>query len=412
MKVIKDKTNSIINIHFETKMHSFPDSFLYKTKYIDETNFELIVERMDRKGGWDQDLVVRCYDGFFLKIGNSNHNNKEIKVNTKIKINLDDRIIFSVLEHPFPDEFDFQYEIINENSFIVIIKRVDIDSGWGQDLRVVYHINSNKPDNLFDINIGPSISNIVNKNIQTNFKLIKKDCSNVWTSKIPKRIYQTYKSYSGKKWIYDAQCTWVNLNNEFDYQYYSNNDCIEFLKENFDERLIKAYNSLVPGPFKADLWRYCVLYIKGGVYVDIDMECMFPLNNLIDEDDCFIFIKDDINPTLQVFNAFICSIPKHPFLKEAIYSAVDKIERKFYGKVMFEITGPVHFGDCINKFLQKKTFEVGKYYEGDLTYKILEHDTVTEVIKDTNCDFCRCQIGPWAKAGNYCRLWDCRRIYK
>ena len=33
----------------------------------------------------------------------------------------------------------------------------------------------------------------------------------------------------------------------------------------------QAYDSLIPGAFKADLFRYCVLLIYGGVYADVDI---------------------------------------------------------------------------------------------------------------------------------------------
>ena len=49
--------------------------------------------------------------------------------------------------------------------------------------------------------------------------------------------------------------------------------CREFIKNNFDLDILNAYDILKPGAFKADLWRCCILYIYGGIYLDIKYGC-------------------------------------------------------------------------------------------------------------------------------------------
>jgi hypothetical protein len=52
--------------------------------------------------------------------------------------------------------------------------------------------------------------------------------------------------------------------------YLFNDDaCREFLAMTFPTDLVYAYDRLIPTAFKADLWRYCILYMFGGVYMDI-----------------------------------------------------------------------------------------------------------------------------------------------
>ena len=45
-------------------------------------------------------------------------------------------------------------------------------------------------------------------------------------------------------------------------------DCREFIAREYPPDVLMAYDRLIPTAFKADLWRYCVLYKYGGVYLD------------------------------------------------------------------------------------------------------------------------------------------------
>ena len=45
-------------------------------------------------------------------------------------------------------------------------------------------------------------------------------------------------------------------------------DCRQFIALEYPPDVLMAYDRLLPTAFKADLWRYCVLYKYGGVYLD------------------------------------------------------------------------------------------------------------------------------------------------
>ena len=53
--------------------------------------------------------------------------------------------------------------------------------------------------------------------------------------------------------------------------FYDDKECRDFIKEHFHKNVLLAYDALIPGAFKADLFRYCELYINGGWWFDIDM---------------------------------------------------------------------------------------------------------------------------------------------
>ena len=51
----------------------------------------------------------------------------------------------------------------------------------------------------------------------------------------------------------------------WEYRFYDDDTAANFLKQHFPPEVLQAYQSVIPGAFKADLFRYCVLFIHGGV---------------------------------------------------------------------------------------------------------------------------------------------------
>jgi mannosyltransferase OCH1-like enzyme len=111
---------------------------------------------------------------------------------------------------------------------------------------------------------------------------------------IPKKIFQTYKTNQVSSGMYDAVNTWIDKNPDWEYHFFDKDDRRNFIKENFPKKVLDAYDTLLPGAYKADLWRYCVLYIHGGVYVDIKAQLLVSLNDVISEDIQFLSIKDKL----------------------------------------------------------------------------------------------------------------------
>ena len=87
------------------------------------------------------------------------------------------------------------------------------------------------------------------------------------------------------------------------------------------------------GAFKADLFRYCVLLIRGGVYADMDVLLESNLDNAIANDVGFMTPIDEPGIEVQhrscLWNGFIASAPGHPFLVRTIEIVVNNIRNRF-----------------------------------------------------------------------------------
>lgn len=163
--------------------------------------------------------------------------------------------------------------------------------------------------------------------------------------KIPKVIYQTFETMVLPSRFVDAINTWLIRNPEYKYKYYDAGDRIRFIQKYFEDRVSKAYDKLIPGAYKADFWRYCVIYIKGGVYVDIKMGAKMPLKEIIDADTEMLFVNDE--PEGMLYNAFFASTARNSLLYDVIMKIVHNIETDYYGTSPLFPTGPVPMGSII-----------------------------------------------------------------
>ena len=109
---------------------------------------------------------------------------------------------------------------------------------------------------------------------------------------IPKNIYMFWNSHKLSDAMHDNIQSWITKNPDWSIYLYDVNQAKEFIDENFSQDVVQTYNNIVPKAYKADLFRYCILYIHGGVYVDIKMVPMRPLNDIISNDLEFLSVKD------------------------------------------------------------------------------------------------------------------------
>jgi mannosyltransferase OCH1-like enzyme len=157
---------------------------------------------------------------------------------------------------------------------------------------------------------------------------------------IPLYIYQTWETKDLPPKMKECVESLKQRNPEFLHFLYDDNDRSAFIKNNFSIDVYNAYHTLIPGAYKADLWRYCILYINGGIYLDIKFNTMpnFHLISLIYKE---YFVRDILESGGGIYNAFLICMPKNQKLKNCIDTIVRNVQQKFYGTSALEITGPL-----------------------------------------------------------------------
>jgi mannosyltransferase OCH1-like enzyme len=231
-------------------------------------------------------------------------------------------------------KFIITHKYIDDTHIYVEIFRTDANWGWNKDLYLDVNINNNN----YLYYVGKSLLNIKQIVIETNEIL---NLLEYIDQKIPKKIFQTWKNKNMDIEMENTTKIIKNLNPEYEYKLFTDDDCIEYIKNNFSEHVLFAYNNLIPGAFKADLFRYCVLYQEGGVYIDCKMIPSKPFREIINPDDSSILVNNTFELNLvSIYNAFICSEPKNNLFLESINQIVNNNLNLFYPSDPFAITGP------------------------------------------------------------------------
>jgi len=157
---------------------------------------------------------------------------------------------------------------------------------------------------------------------------------------IPLHIYQTWHTKELPPKMRECVERLKSANPEFQHHLFDESECREFIETNFNEDILKAYDSIIPKAYKADLWRYCVMYVRGGVYLDIKYYTVdgFKLIELANDE---YFVRDIDGSGRGIYNAFMICRPGNEKIKHCIYAIVDNAKDKFYGDTALSPTGPL-----------------------------------------------------------------------
>tara|TARA_B110000261_G_C13041007_1_gene340344 strand:+ start:52 stop:795 length:744 start_codon:yes stop_codon:yes gene_type:complete len=171
---------------------------------------------------------------------------------------------------------------------------------------------------------------------------------------IPKIIYQTWKSNDTNHSIDKLKKTWVDKNPNFEYIFFDDNDIIDFIRLNFDERINKCYKRILNGSLKADFFRYCVLYINGGVYIDIDISCETSLTTLFNFDEIKLITSTDncrVHRSDRIYQGFLGGEENCKVFKMIIDHICSSIENGKFKNNIFDLSGPVIFSKILKEFM-------------------------------------------------------------
>lgn len=106
--------------------------------------------------------------------------------------------------------------------------------------------------------------------------------------RIPRIVHQTFKTWSDV--MYEDRVNmegWRTMNPTWEFRYYDNVACDNFVKENFPQYL-HTYSTMARKIERVDFFRYLVVLHSGGIYADTDVECRQPLDTWVDDDATFI----------------------------------------------------------------------------------------------------------------------------
>ncbi|MEI8349919.1 MAG: glycosyltransferase [Candidatus Omnitrophota bacterium] len=133
--------------------------------------------------------------------------------------------------------------------------------------------------------------------------------------KIPKIIHQTWKTQQIPYDIYKKEWadSWKKYHSDWEHRLWTDEDNRAFIKRYYPW-FLRIYDRYKKNICRVDAVRYFILYHYGGVYVDLDFECLKNIEPLLDNHGLvFGRMGEDSAFSHSIPNAFMASAKRNPF---------------------------------------------------------------------------------------------------
>lgn len=209
------------------------------------------------------------------------------------------------------------------------------------------------------------------------------------TDAVPRLIHQTAPSDPSKWHALWPLCqrTWREKFPDYEYKLWSDEDIDQFMKTRFPE----FYPSFVGFRYqiqRVDAFRYFLLYDIGGIYVDMDYQCVQPFGHLLPNGR--VSIAENTHWPERFQNALMASPPKHPFWRHVFAALLKSYTQQMHPSKFHSVlytAGPgmleMAWQGCPPEFLNALPKEQFSFYEKEDSALLMKRKTL-EAIVDPN----------------------------
>ena len=254
--------------------------------------------------------------------------------------------------------------------------------------------------------------------------------------RIPLNLYVTNRNLSAHEYRLLIEMVMRTGKEVINISYFNDTAARALLSDTCGSEVLRAYDCIRPPAFKADLWRYCVLWGKGGVYLDAGDVITVPLQDLVAPCDTNVLVRDRCRPLLkrlpdQPDECKTGSVVQISFLAAAKGSAlmrcaIDEIIRHVSGHMYFDDplkpTGPLLLGKCLERMHADGTlgedYRMDLYFDGDEHAIKREFDNKAVIKTKATCnpkgegkDSCSAVEAQSGYIPSYASAWASRQMY-
>jgi mannosyltransferase OCH1-like enzyme len=205
------------------------------------------------------------------------------------------------------------------------------------------------------------------------------------TKTIPLVIFQTFKSRNVPVGQFNATNSIRCQNTAAAYTFYDDAEAEKFLAENCVPAVLEAFQRVVPGAFKADIFRLAVLAVKGGIYTDasmcVDRVGATTFEQLLEQLPPGVenvLVRDLGRSGRGIYQAFLMCAPGSTLFAHILQAITKQVNDKYIPKNLkrnnLSITGPVAFAKFLREYWhqdEKTPIQLGQQ----------KHDASTFVLK-------------------------------
>lgn len=159
----------------------------------------------------------------------------------------------------------------------------------------------------------------------------------------PKKIWQTGPPMDSTRDNTKSIHSWTKMNPDFRYEFLTDAGAEQYVFDHFSDhsRIMGTYSNMSDVILRADLLRLLLMWGSGGVYSDIDTNCLVPVLDWIpekyhnstrvvvgievdrSEDD----VSDDMKKQLQICQWTIMATPGNKHIERVIDLVINRIEK-------------------------------------------------------------------------------------
>lgn len=242
---------------------------------------------------------------------------------------------------------------ISEKKCKIILRRLDDEGGWDNNLQLKLYSLDKSEHQIIHISKHDKNEKIIKQSVT----IILGKIDTTVSQKIPKVIIQTDETVKPRCLLHwNSVMTFIELNPEYEYRFYDMSDRREFIKKHFNQDVLNAYDSLVPGSFRSDMFRFCYMYIEGGCYFDSKMILRTPMRNMILPDEDYVLCQDRVPKNTITGILFVSKNMKE--FKLCIDEIVKNVKQNIHYPDPLDYTGPGLLGKYLDGKFYKKMIHI------------------------------------------------------
>jgi mannosyltransferase OCH1-like enzyme len=208
---------------------------------------------------------------------------------------------------------------------------------------------------------------------------------------IPSHLHQTWKTRKGHPHFAHFQRSWIKHHPTWTRQMWSDEDNRQLVIQYYPE-LLHFYDQLSHTILRVDIARFLILHRHGGLYADMDVESLKPMDSLIQDNTTSVLLGFEMyEPEFIIEISIMGSIPGHSLWLKMIRNAIIADANPNIHSV-YNITGNRVFTRLVKQELLNPTTAMGlKVLPRELLYPPypLRYDSRSE-------QRCRCgPVAPW-----------------
>ena len=165
---------------------------------------------------------------------------------------------------------------------------------------------------------------------------------------IPKILHQTWKTKSLPPNFMRWRLSWLRNHPHWQHHLWTDLENRQLVKNEYPW-LLHFYDNLPRHIQRVDIVRYLILFKYGGVYADLDVDCLKPIDDLLKKPVVLGRISNDDDWLHNIPNAFMASAAKHEFWMFVIHLSMSRMALNL---ITEDITGPILIRDAYRLYMQ------------------------------------------------------------